>query len=147
MSVRIKSLSLVFGLFVSTALVLLTGCATVEGWVGMGGTKLSGSQENPPVTTSASGKADITVKADHTVTGTVTVSDMKATAAHIHEGAAGKNGGVAVPLTKTSDNTFSVAANAKLTDAQYSAYKAGNLYVNVHSAANPAGEVRGQLKP
>ena len=34
-----------------------------------------------------------------------------------------------------------------LTDAQYEAFKAGNLYVNVHSAANKGGEIRGQLKP
>ena len=40
-----------------------------------------------------------------------------------------------------------VVAGAKLTDDQYAAYKAGNLYVNVHSAANKGGEVRGQIKP
>jgi hypothetical protein len=146
MSVRTKLLRSLFGFSIAIAAALLIGCATVQGWMG-GGTKLSGSQEVPVVNTSASGKADITVKDDRTVTGTVSVSDMKATAAHIHEGAPGKNGGVAVPLTKTSDNAFAVAANAKLTEAQYGAYKAGNLYVNVHSAAYPAGEVRGQLKP
>ncbi len=36
---------------------------------------------------------------------------------------------------------------SKLTDEQYAAYKAGNLYVNVHSAANKGGEIRAQLKP
>ena len=38
-------------------------------------------------------------------------------------------------------------AGAKLTEAQYKAYEAGDLYVNVHSAAHKGGEVRGQLKP
>ena len=38
-------------------------------------------------------------------------------------------------------------AGAKLTDAQYDSFKAGNLYVNVHSAANKGGEIRAQLKP
>jgi hypothetical protein len=35
----------------------------------------------------------------------------------------------------------------KLTDAQYKAFKAGDLYVNVHSAQHQGGEIRGQLKP
>jgi hypothetical protein len=54
---------------------------------------------------------------------------------------------VIIPLTKSGDNTFSVAAGAKLTDAQLESLKAGNLYVNVHSAANPGGELRAQIAP
>jgi len=107
---------------------------------------LSGSNEVPPVTTSASGSANVTVGADGAVKATVTVKDMKATASHIHDGAAGTDGPVIVPLTKTGDNTFSSADGAKLTDAQMKAYKAGNLYVNVHSDKNAGGEIRGQLK-
>jgi len=81
------------------------------------------------------------------VSGSVMVKGINATAAHIHEAAKGKNGPVIVPLTKSGDNTFSVAAGAKLTDAQMQALQAGNLYVNVHSAANPNGEIRAQLGP
>ena len=108
---------------------------------------LSGAQQNPPVTTAASGSGTITVGADKSVSGSVTTSGVAGTAAHIHDGAPGKNGPVIIPLTKTSDDTWSVPAGAKLTDAQYDSYKAGNLYVNVHSAANKGGEIRGQLKP
>ena len=108
---------------------------------------LSGDQEVPPVTTSASGTGTISVGADKSVSGSIMVKGVSATAAHIHEAAKGKNGPVIVPLTKSGDNTFSVAPGAKLNDAQMQALQAGNLYVNVHSAANPNGEIRAQLTP
>jgi hypothetical protein len=107
---------------------------------------LSGNNEVPPVTTSASGSGTVTIAADRSVKASITVTGMTATASHIHEAAAGANGPVIVPFTKTGDNTFVAPDGAKLTDAQYASYKAGNLYVNVHSAKNPGGEVRGQLK-
>jgi hypothetical protein len=107
---------------------------------------LSGDQEVPPVQTSASGSGTITVDDDRSVKGKITTSDLKGTGAHIHEGAVGKNGPDIITLKKSSDNEWSVPGDAKLTDAQYDAYKAGNLYVNVHSDANKSGEIRGQLK-
>jgi hypothetical protein len=107
---------------------------------------LSGAEEVPPVTTSAMGTATVDIKADRSVTATVTVSGMTATASHIHEAAAGANGPVIVPFAKTGENTFAAPEGAKLTEAQYESYKAGRLYVNVHSARNPGGEVRAQLK-
>jgi hypothetical protein len=109
--------------------------------------KLSGDQEVPPVTTRASGTGTIVIDADKSVSGGVTTTDIQGTAAHIHVGKPGTNGPVAVPLTKKGDTGWSVAPGAKLTDAQYQSYKAGDLYVNVHSAAHPDGEIRGQLKP
>jgi hypothetical protein len=108
---------------------------------------LSGDQEVPAVKTSASGGGTITINADKTVSGSVTTTGVAGTMAHIHIAAAGKNGPVIVPLTKSGDGTWSVPAGAKLTDAQFDAYKAGDLYVNVHSAENKGGEIRGQLKP
>ena len=49
-------------------------------------------------------------------------------------------------MAKTADGAWAVPPGAKLTDAQHDAFKAGNLYVNVHSEANKGGEIRGQLK-
>jgi len=109
--------------------------------------KLSGAEEVPPVTTSAAGGGTITVNDDKTVSGSVATTGIKGTMAHIHEAPAGKNGGVAIPLEKKGEHDWAVPAGAKLTDDQYKAFKAGNLYVNVHSEANKGGEIRGQLKP
>jgi len=109
--------------------------------------KLTGNQEVPPVQTPAAGNGTITVNDNESVTGSIMTSGIKATAAHIHAGAAGKNGPVVIPLEKKSDNEFVVPAGAKLSDAQYKELKAGNLYVNVHSEMHKDGEIRAQLKP
>ena len=108
---------------------------------------LSGDQEIPPVTTSASGSGTITVGEDKLVSGKVTISGLTPLVAHIHEAPAGNNGPIVIPLTKTSDTVWVVPAGAKLTDVQYASYKAGNLYYNVHTEAHRSGEIRGQIKP
>jgi predicted small secreted protein len=123
----------------------LAACTTMQGMMGGESLTLSGANEVPPVTTSASGKGTVTVNSDRTVSGSITTSGINPTMAHIHEGAAGTNGPVIITLTKEGNN-FKVPANAKLTEAQYASYKAGRLYVNVHSAAYPGGELRAQLK-
>ena len=107
---------------------------------------LAGDNEVPPVKTAAGGSGTITVAADKSVSGSVTTTGVAGTMAHIHEAAAGKNGGVIIPLKQQGDQ-WVVPEGAKLTDTQFEAFKAGNLYVNVHSAANPGGEVRAQIKP
>ena len=140
---------------VVSAMFALAGCETMSSaWDSTksvfsgNNVTLSGNEQVPPVKTSASGSGTITVKDDKTVTGSVTTTGVAGTAAHIHMAPRGQNGKIVIGLTKSSDgNTWTVPAGAKLTDAQYEAYKAGNLYVNVHSAANKGGEVRGQLKP
>jgi hypothetical protein len=109
--------------------------------------KLGGAAEVPPVTTPAAGTGKITVGADRSVTGSVTTTGMKGTMAHIHEGAAGVNGRVAIPLVSDGDGKWLVPAGTKFDEAQYAAFKAGKLYVNVHSAQHPGGEVRAQLVP
>lgn len=108
---------------------------------------LKGGAEVPAVTTSAAGSGTITVGPDKSVSGSVTTTGVTGTMAHIHEGAAGANGPVIIPLTKEGSDKWVVPSGSKLTDAQYESFKAGKLYVNVHSAAHPGGEVRAQLQP
>jgi len=108
---------------------------------------LSGNQEIPPVTTSASGTGTITVNADRTVAGNVTITGMSATVAHIHEAAAGANGLIVIPLIRTADNQWSLPPGTRLTEPQYESFKAGKLYFNIHSEAYRSGEIRGQIKP
>lgn len=134
------------GLAAATALAL-AACAGMGGGVETTEVRLDGAQAVPPVSTSAAGSGRFSVSPDRAISGGITVSGISATAAHIHEGAPGKGGPVAVPLARSGDNGFSVPADTRLTEAQYAAYRAGNLYVNVHSAAHPDGEIRGQLKP
>ena len=136
----------VAALALTGAMAMLAGCQSMAPMMAGQEIVLSGSNEVPPVATSASGTGTVTVNADRTVSAKITVTGMTATASHIHEGASGANGPVIVPFTKTGDNTFAAPDGAKLTESQYASYKAGNLYVNVHSAKNPGGEVRAQLK-
>ena len=78
-----------------------------------------------------------------TLTYTVTFENLTgpATAAHFHGPAApGANAGVQVPLG--NNPTSPIHGSAKLTDAQITELEAGKWYVNVHTAANPGGEIR-----
>ncbi|HXM82655.1 MAG TPA: CHRD domain-containing protein [Burkholderiales bacterium] len=135
------------------ATVALAACASVQNvmpdWMpGSGATKvnLTGAEEVPPVSTSGSGSGAFRVAADGTITGSVTTQGVPGTMAHIHTGARGRNGPVTVPLTKNGD-TYSVPADRKLTSEQMNAYKAGEMYVNVHSNQHKGGEVRAQIQP
>jgi hypothetical protein len=109
--------------------------------------ELSGNDEVPAVSSSASGSGTITIDDDKTVSGSVTTTGVMGTMAHIHMAPAGKNGPPIVTLTKTADNEWSVPPGTLLTDEQFANFKAGNLCINVHSAAYPSGEIRGQLQP
>lgn len=83
------------------------------------------------------------------VSGGVTVTGINATVAHIHNGIAGTDGPVIVDFVQsgTDPNRWDVETGGALTADQVNALLAGQLYVNVHSAANPGGEIRGQIKP
>jgi hypothetical protein len=108
---------------------------------------LTGAQEVPAVQTAATARCDIVVDEDLSVTGFVETSGIEATMAHVHVGAAGTNGPPIIMLAKTTANRWSVPAGFKLSQEQYAQYKAGGLYVNVHSAEHPGGEIRVQLAP
>jgi hypothetical protein len=136
--------STVASLTVAASLVLLAACSTPL-FGGGNSVTLTGANEVPAVQTSATGTGTITIAADGSVSGSITVTGMAPTAGHIHQGAPGVNGPVIVPFTQDG-NTFTAPAGAKLTETQMAAYRAGNLYVNVHSAGHPAGEIRAQLK-
>ena len=130
-------------LVVSVALVAIGGAALAADLK----LRLTGAEETPPVTTSASGTGTISIAADKSVSGTVKTAGIEGTVAHIHVGAPGQSGPPIITLDKGADGAWSVPTGSKLTDDQYASFKAGNLYVNVHSAEHKAGEIRGQLKP
>jgi hypothetical protein len=110
--------------------------------------KLSGKEEVPPTPSSATGSGTISVKDDKSVSGSVTTSGVEGTAAHIHLAEKGKNGPPIITLTKGADGkSWSVPEGSKLTDEQFAAFTAGQLYINVHSAAHKPGEIRAQLQP
>ena len=125
-------------LVVLTANLAFAGDSTVT---------LTGKEEVPAVDSAATGSGTITVGADKSISGSVTTKGITGIAAHIHQAAAGKNGPPIVALEKTGEGAWSVPQGSKLTDEQYASYKAGELYVNVHSAAHKGGEIRSQLKP
>jgi CHRD domain len=128
---------------VATVLAAAMGVATA----GDVSVTLTGKDEVPAVETKATGKGTITVGEDKSVKGSVKTTGVMGTAAHIHEAPPGKAGPPIITLTKSGDDTWMVPEGSKLTDAQYASFKAGNLYVNVHSAEHKPGEIRGQLKP
>lgn len=108
---------------------------------------LTGAEETPPVTTSATGHGTIHIARDKSVSGSVKTTGVEGIAAHIHVGAKGEAGPPIITLTKGADGTWTVPEGSKLTDEQWADYKAGKLYVNVHSAEHKPGEIRAQLKP
>jgi hypothetical protein len=145
--------NLIAKLSLVAAVAALAACSTYQNmapdWMpGSGAIKVSltGQEEVPPLSVSGSGSGSFRVAEDGTITGSVTTKDVAGTMAHIHRGAKGTNGPVIVPLDKSGD-TYSVPAGRKLSAEQLKDLKAGNLYVNVHTAKNKGGEVRGQLNP
>src|SRR3954451_2166603 len=124
--------------------------------------KLSGKNEVPPKDTKATGTATFNVIGTSSLSYEVNVKDMQmVTAAHIHQGKAGQNGPVLVTLfnnptpsamtngllskgTITATNLEGPLAGKQVTDL-ISMIKSGGTYANVHTTANPMGEIRGQI--
>jgi CHRD domain len=108
---------------------------------------LDGASEVPPTTSAGKGTADINYDAaTKKLTWKLTYSGLSGppTAAHFHGPAeAGKNAAVAVAIPGATASP--AEGSATLTDAQAADLMAGKYYVNIHTAANPGGEIRGQV--
>jgi CHRD domain len=123
---------------------------------------LSGANEVPAINTAATGTATI-VRNGGTLEYTILVTNVVGvTAAHIHMGAAGANGAVVVPLfsdatgvdvpngilvTGTFGESDLVPGTGATIESLVAMMTSGGAYVNVHTMANPAGEIRGQTSP
>ena len=124
--------------------------------------KLTGKDEVPATDTKTTGIAEFTSNGADSMMYKVNVTDMqKVTAAHIHKGKVGENGPVVVTLFKTdspSATTSGVLSEGNITSANLEGplsgkslndlinlINNGEAYVNVHTEANPNGEIRGQL--
>jgi hypothetical protein len=108
---------------------------------------LKGSNEVPPIQVKATGSMTGTYDpASKKLTWSVNYSDLTAnpTAGHFHGPAdTDKNAGVVVPFK--APLTSPIQGEATLTDAQATQLLAGQWYVNIHTAAHPGGELRGQV--
>ncbi len=126
--------------------------------------QLSGQDEVPKTESTATGEAEFTIPANDTIKYRVNVTGISnATMAHIHMGKAGENGDPVVDLLNTptskdkdtaygmifrgniSDSSLKGALQGKTLDDLAAAMDSGDTYVNVHTAENPDGEIRGQI--
>jgi hypothetical protein len=132
-----------FAMLACAAAVVFAGPASAEKFKAA----LDGKSEVPATTSSGTGTADIDYDpASKKLTWKLTYSGLSgpATAAHFHGPAEpGKNAGVAVAIPNATSSP--VEGSATLTDAQAADLEAGKYYVNVHTAGNPGGEIRGQV--
>ena len=116
------------------------------------GATLNGAKEVPPVITNANGIFLGTFNSDSktlTITGEYQNLSGPATMAHIH-GPADTASIAPIVFTLsfaggTPDTNGTLSGSFTLTDAQLADLDAGKYYVNIHTAANPNGEIRGQI--
>jgi Cu/Zn superoxide dismutase len=110
---------------------------------------LTGDQENPPVVSPGSGLGVITIWPDLSEVEYYIVYDGLSgdvTGAHFHRAVAGMNGGVVINLTGSIDNNLNIIGGTEpLTLDIFNTLLNGNFYINLHTEANPDGEVRGQV--
>ncbi len=122
--------------------------ATTAGQTEFVNARIQGAQEVPPNGSTASGVANAIV--DKTtnkvyVTGSFSGLTSAATAAHIHVGAVGANGGVVLGLVVTSATSGTIHGEGTLTASQINSIATGGAYVNIHNSTFAGGEIRGQL--
>lgn len=113
--------------------------------------RITASQLNPATSSTATGTAVFTLT-DDGLEFIVTVNGVSFTAAHIHQGTIGESGGVVRTLTNdfvnnTAHGVWRSTDGESFSEDLKKQLQAGNLYVNIHSAANPTGEIRGQILP
>jgi len=108
---------------------------------------LDGPQETPPVMTKAFGAGTLAVEpTTGQVSGFVVTSGLPTgNAAHVHQAARGTPGAIIVPMVGAGNFWVIPDAAPAITNVQRTAFTAGQLYENVHTPANPNGEIRGQL--
>ena len=135
---------------VSMASVLVLGACSMAPMASMPTAmtaQLSGASEVPAVMTTASGRAEASLTpATNVLTWRITYSGLSGpvTGAHFHGPAmTGQNASVVVPIS--APLTSPITGSATLTPSQAADLTAGKWYVNLHTAANPNGEVRGQV--
>jgi hypothetical protein len=135
---------------VAVAAIAVPGCGSMSSsnvvtWA----TSLSGANEVPPVDTGATGTLEVKLNKDTGgLSWTLSYTGLSgpATAAHFHGPAVlGQNAGVVVPFPGPINS--GMQGMATITPAQMADLLAGKWYANVHSAAHPGGEIRGQLSP
>jgi hypothetical protein len=150
-----KRLSLLFALLALAVPAIFANVATAA-TAQVFTASLNGAAENPGVVTAGTGDVQIVINAAETaVSFSVSSTNLSGpvVAAHIHIGAVGKNGPIMLPFTVGSGTlrgTLTAANLQKVPGAQtfaaaLDAIRSGNAYVNLHTAAHPGGEVRGQL--
>jgi CHRD domain len=131
----------------------LAGCGHMSNMMSSGSTAhyhatLSPSQEVPPTSGSGTGTADVELNSStNMLSWKVSYSGLTgpATAAHIHgPAAAGANAPVLIPFANVGSSPFE--GKAQITAAQAADIAAGRTYVNIHTAQNKGGEIRGQLE-
>jgi hypothetical protein len=140
--------------------LLLAACLAGFGWSALAQDKplsfkvsLSGAQEVPPVQTPAAGTADITYDpATRVVTWVISCNGLSgpATMAHFHEGPPTQGGKTPVMVWLSKQGSpveIPIKGEATLTPEQVQQFTAGDWYINIHTQANPGGEIRGQVVP
>lgn len=141
-SKRLVSALLLAALGLSVSYAALAGTVAIEA-------SLSAASEVPPNSSGGIGTLEASLDQETNVLNyTVTYAGMSGPvkAGHFHgPAAAGSNAGVVLPFIGGVESP--VKGTALLTPAQAADLLAGKWYVNLHTAANPGGEIRGQASP
>ncbi|UOQ55073.1 CHRD domain-containing protein [Hymenobacter cellulosivorans] len=145
---------LLFALFLTMGSVAATSCSDDDTTVTPANQTISadltGAQEVPAVTTSATGKITGTFNPTTKVlTYTVTFAGLTPSAGHMHMGGPGTTGPISFPfpLNSADGKSFVSPINGTVTlnDAQITALQGGMMYANLHTSANNGGEIRANV--